>query len=214
MYKYGFSIFLIFLIFNLNAQPLPGKVILRGSSALTGQFFTTNSTIGDFSTEVKTSQFNFQPSIGRYVSHFIFLGIYTGYNYQKEKEYFKDSKDNRFNKSTSLALGPYIRCYFSDFKFAPFLHGNIGYSSQKIEQQADMNSDIYSFKMKGVNYGLGLGIEYFIERKYSFEFLFIYNGTSVRGDATSSDYFDNTSVSLSQKNKGFGFRIGASIFLN
>jgi hypothetical protein len=216
MYRYSFLIFFIFLILNINAQPLPGKIFLKGSSEFTGQFLTTDYEIGGSSFEVKSNQFNFKPSIGRFVSHYILIGIFTGYRYQKDTESFEDNENDNYIKSTSLSIGPYIRGYLNDANFAPFIHGEFGYSGNKVEQQENSSSDIADLKMTGMNYELGIGFEYFVERKYSFEFLLNYGGSSVKADITVDDwsYSSSSTESLKLKSKGFGFRIGTSIFLN
>ena len=64
--------FLLIVNISLKAQPLPGKLILEGSSALTGQFFSTRYSSGH---KTINNQINFQPRIGVFVSHFINLGI-------------------------------------------------------------------------------------------------------------------------------------------
>lgn len=208
MNKYILLVFLMFLIFTVKAQPLPGKYILKGSSELTGQFLTTDYKSGSNSVQVETSQINFQPSVGVFISHYIYLGIYTGYKYQKETE------GDSYNKSKEFLIGPYVRGYFGDFKFIPFVQGNLGYSNNKLEQKDDISGDVSDLKLDGINYGLGVGVEYFNERKFTFEFMINYSGTSVSKTENTTNFYTPSATEYKINSRGFGFRIGTSIFLN
>jgi hypothetical protein len=220
MRKFSFIVLLVIVVFNVQAQDLlrpyepPGKVILKGSSALEGQFLTTDYYNNDAITQVKTTQYNFQPSIGKFVSHYILLGIFTGYNYKNTKRFPGDSDDNSYNKTKIFSIGPYIRCYFSDTKAAPFLHGEIGYARYSTEQQADADADIYSMKMPGMNFALGAGIEYFVERKYSFELLINYHGQSVSDSKSADSFYGPTTIRYRIDTNGFDLKLGISIILN
>jgi hypothetical protein len=131
-----FFILFLFATCNLNAQPSPGNIILNGSSAMTGQFFSNNyKSSSGLSSQDKTTQFNFQPSIGVYVTYHINLGISLGYNYQNTW------KDNTYNKLTIISLGPYARFHFTESKFAPFLQTNIGYSGYWVKQKENSYSN-------------------------------------------------------------------------
>ncbi|OFX87844.1 MAG: hypothetical protein A2W99_16140 [Bacteroidetes bacterium GWF2_33_16] len=194
-------------IFTINGQTLPKKVLLKGSSDLSGLFFTNTYEIGSNSVKTKTSQIKFQPSIGKFYSHYVFLGIYTEYGYQVQTEDYEDNEYDTESNTKILNIGPYFRLYAADLKFAPFLHVNIGYSRHTIEQVQN-ETEIPKFKMDGINYGVGVGMEYFIDKKFTFEFLLNYSYLSVR------EYVDEIEDAVSINNKGFEFRIGTSIILN
>jgi hypothetical protein len=67
--------------------------------------------------------------------------------------------------------------------------------------------------MNGLNYGLGIGAEYFIEQKFSIEFIFGYVRNYVEKETTSNTMGLNNLNQTSIESKGFEFRIGGSIFL-
>jgi len=205
-----FVIFLLVDTINLQGQSQPKKIILSGSSSISGQFLDETYSFGSNNpTELKTTQFNFQPSIGIFLSYFIRLGIYTDYLYNNQKN------GNYYSKSVSTSVGPYFRVYFNDYKISPFINAKLGYSRLKIDQKEDNNS--YDDILKGMNYGLGLGLEYYIGRKYSFELLLDYNVLNVSCEKTKNSswpFFGQTSYSESVKRNGFKFNIGVNLFLN
>jgi hypothetical protein len=180
------------------SQPIPGNVTLKGSSAISGQFFTNNYSYSsnNSSQQIKTSEINFQPAIGVFVSFFVNIGAYIDINSIKEVE------DNNFNKTKTLTIGPYIRVYFSDTKLAPFIQVNAGYSNYKIFQ--NNNSE---FTMDGANYRIAAGLERFFNKKCSFEVLLGYSGNYLM--TTSSNLLDITKI----KSKGIELSIGANLFL-
>ena len=199
---------LLSAIIAVNGQTLPRKILLKGSSELSGLFSTDTYEIGSNYIKSKTTQIKFQPSIGKFYSHFIFLGIYTEYGYQKQTEDYEEYEGNDSETITKmLSIGPFLRVYAADMKFSPFLHLNIGYSRHSIEQEQDATENP-KIKMDGLNYGVGVGMEYFIDKKFTFEFLLNYYHLSV------SDYVEEIEDAVSIDNKGFEFRIGTSIILN
>ena len=202
-------VFLVICNNHLQAQPIPGSVILKGSSSLSGQFMTNNYNMGSGSTtKIKSTHYNFQPSVGAFFSHFVTMGVYVGYNYQNDKG------DDTYDKLKTFSIGPYLRCYLSDSKFAPFLHTSVGLSSYKVDQKLNPYDDPTSLGMSGFNYLLGAGVEYFVNRKFSFEFLLDYTRTYVSKETTSSYMGLSSSDKVSIENKGLEFRIGVSVFLN
>lgn len=204
MKKYFLCFFLVLAIITLKAQPLPGKYVLKGSTDLAGLFLSTDYKGGSNTTQVNKTKINIQPSAGAFITHHIFIGVYTGYEYQKE------SIDKSYNKSNEFLIGPYLRGYIGDSKFIPFFHINVGYSNLRLKQDDDDSS----LNLDGVDYGFGIGVEYFFERKFTFEFILSYDGTKFTSDEYSTNAFGITSSDIVIHEKGFGFRFGTSFFLN
>jgi len=207
MNKYGLLLFFVIVVLNMHAQPLTRKYILKGSSELTGQFMTDNYNNGTNSVKVETSQINFQPSIGAFISHHVLLSMYIGLQYQKETE----SEENTYNKSSIFSIGPDVRFYLGSSKLIPFLEGALGYARTRLEQKDNLG-DISDVNLNGIEYRLGFGIEYFIERKFSFEFMINYAGSELNEVSNTQEYHSSNEYNITSK--GFGFRIGTSIFLN
>jgi len=207
MNKYSLLLLFVILVGNIYAQPLSRKYILKGSSELTGQFMTDTYNNGSNSVKVETNQINFQPSIGAFISDHVLISMYVGFQYQKETE----SENNTYNKSTTFSIGPDIRYYLGSNKLIPFLDGAVGYARKGIEQK-DNIGDISDVNLDGIDYKIGLGAEYFFERRFSFEFIINYSGFRLTEVKNSQDYFSSNEFNISRK--GIGFRIGASIFLN
>lgn len=196
MRKVYFTLLIVFItICNSYSQPLPKKIILKGSSELNASLFNNSST-------VKTINFNLQPSIGRFINHYINTGIYLDYNYNK----VQGGSDE---KSVYTSFGPFVRFYIGDYNLIPIVHVNVGYTSSKVNEFD--GEDYRNYNLSGVNYGTGVGVEYFIERRYSIEFLFLFNGYSLSNGVSMEDsYGGNKWINRS----GLAFRIGTSIFLN
>lgn len=207
MNKYGLLLFFVIVVLDMHAQPLTRKYILKGSSELTGLFMTDNHDNGTNSVKIETSQINFQPSIGAFISHHVLLSMYIGLQYQKETE----SEENTYNKSYVFSIGPDVRFYLGSSKFIPFIDGSLGYASTRLEQKDNLG-DISDVNLNGFEYRIGFGIEYFIERKFSFEFMINYSGAELNEVSNTQDYFGSDEYNITRK--GFGFRIGTSIFLN
>jgi hypothetical protein len=196
--KIALFVLFLFISINSNAQPVPGTTILKGSSALTGQFLKSEYNNGIQTSQEKTTQINFQPSIGIFITHFVNIGINAAYSYNKDQE------ENTYYKSTMYAIGPYIRGYFTDAKFAPFLNGDVGISRSKIAQKLEGDGYEKAIAMNGINCSIGIGMEYFVSPAFSFEFLlaYAYSSVSPLGSAGNTGNI---------KSKGLEFRIGASI---
>lgn len=207
MSKYSLLLLFLILVGNIYAQPLSRKYILKGSSELIGQFMTDTYNNGSNSVKVETNQINFQPSIGAFVSDHVLISVYVGLQYQKETE----SENNTYNKSTTFSIGPDVRLYLGCNKLIPFLDGAVGYARTGIEQK-DNVGDLSDVNLDGIDYRLGLGTEYFFERRFSFELMIYYSGSKLTEVKNSQDYFSSNEFNITRK--GLGFRIGASIFLN
>ena len=78
----------------------------------------------------------------------------------------------------------------------------------------DSYTDPVDFKLKGYNYGLGLGVEYFATSMFAFDLVISHVATYTTGEIERNDFFsfgiDNTE-SVRIKNKGMEIRIGMSI---
>ncbi|NOQ27317.1 MAG: outer membrane beta-barrel protein [Bacteroidales bacterium] len=207
MRKYLLFVLLMFVVFISQAQPQPGRYILRGSSDISGLFLSTNYRMGSNTTQVDRTQINFQPSVGGFITHYIFLGMYTGYEYQKEME------SGGYNKSNEFLIGPYVRGYIGDYKFIPFFQMKVGYSNYKLEQKDIDSGAITNISMDGVDYGFGIGIEYFFERKFTLELLLSYDGTKVDNNEYSTNNLGVSTSEICINERGFGFKVGASVFL-
>jgi hypothetical protein len=195
---------------QLHGQSQIKKVILSGSSAISGQFSNDTYSFGaNEPVHVKTTKLNFQPSIGVFVSYFVRLGIYTNFSYSNQESTYA------YNKSFSTSSGSYLRIYFNDYKISPFVNVNLGFTTLKIDQYEshDETHDSYS----GINYGFGLGVEYYIGRKFSFESIIGYDASkffSKEKSVSSWSYTGYSSTRYEIKHKEFYVKIGVNLFLN
>jgi outer membrane protein len=129
--------------------------------------------------EYKYTEFDFNPYVGYFVIEKLPVGLFIDYSYWKEKE-----KDDDYSwKSTSMAIGPFVRYYITELKgFYPYAEGKIGFGSSKEIEEWDGGEEEY--KMNLFTYKFGIGSTYFLTQNVGLD-LFLgydYDSYKYKGD--------------------------------
>lgn len=205
--RYPLVILLIFAMFWLKAQPLPGQLVLNANSAFAGLFNKINYKQLDNSTQTKFTNITFQPSAGVFLSHYVNMGIYTSLNYQKS------GTSESYNLTNAFGMGTYVKGYLNDKKLSPFLKGNLGYLWTYLEHKSDNRSSSESDRLKGPDLALGIGLEYFFNSSLSFECLVDYHYAFIYKFVGNSVYGIPFEDKVGIETKGIGFKFGLSMVI-
>lgn len=122
------------------------------------------SSLNDKNTEEKSSQFNFNPKVGYFLSEDFAIGVQLGLGSSKLTDDLADTEvtNSRFN------AGVFGRYYFLDLgkRFKTFTELGLNYNSTKNEIDG-VDDD---FKTNGFGAGVGLGINYFVKENIAITF--------------------------------------------
>jgi hypothetical protein len=153
------------------SQTRPGKLLIDMETGLSFNSYTENYSYegSDLYGDISTSQFNFTPSIGVFLTENIALGGMFYYQ-QISQDY-----DGETNATSNTEVGPWVRFYFGQSKFKLFLHGNITAASRF----EDYEGSDYDYKFNGLGYGVGFGASYFINEHIAATGMFKYSGVSL-----------------------------------
>jgi hypothetical protein len=205
--RFVIIVLMTLLLSNNYLSAQTRKVVFSISSAFTGDFFTeTYSVNSNNLSQSKTSKFNFQPAISYFFSDLFKAGIYMDYDFLQEK-----GDNNNYNRTKSSSFGPFLRINMSENNVSPFIHTEFGYSGLKFEQHDDTNDSEADFT--GINYGVGLGIEFFIQRKCSFEVLLNYRRSKLSFVQKGYNFYGPVSDKIDFEQKGVEIRFGFNVFI-
>lgn len=122
------------------------------------------NSLNDKNTEEKSSQFNFNPKAGYFISEDFAIGLQLGLGSSKVTNDITDSEvtNSRFN------AGVFGRYYFLDLgkRFKTFTELGLNYNTTK-NKINDVDDDI---KTNGFGAGVGLGINYFVKDNIAITF--------------------------------------------
>jgi outer membrane protein len=151
----------LIIALGLNAQVEQGKILIGGSSNLRFSSNTMSSEVvgvEDSDSQLKTSEFSFEPQVGYFVIDGLAVGIDLSYISSKSKWGDMDWSD----PSTALGIGLFGKYYVGDTNIKPFAQANIGFMSISY---GDDDTDKYS----GLAFGGVLGAAYFINEYVGLE---------------------------------------------
>lgn len=128
-----------------------GDVLVEGNLG----FGSTN----DKNTEVKTSNFEFNPKVGYFVSDKFAIGVELGVGSDKETTAGTDT-----DKNSNFNAGVFGRYYFLDLgeRFKTYAEAGLGMASGK--------TGLADAKYSGFGAGAGLGINYFVSDSFAINF--------------------------------------------
>ncbi|HPF93080.1 MAG TPA: hypothetical protein PLV65_04050, partial [Tenuifilaceae bacterium] len=118
----------LIIALGLNAQVEQGKILIGGSSNLRFSSNTMSSEVvgvEDSDSQLKTSEFSFEPQVGYFVIDGLAVGIDLSYISSKSKWGDMDWSD----PSTALGIGLFGKYYVGDTNIKPFAQANIGFMS-------------------------------------------------------------------------------------
>ena len=205
--KIALVLFILVSICSFS-QTEKGKYTIGANSNLS--FSKTNGKIrGQNNTYERdlgsTTQFDISPEIGYSFLKNFFVGI--GFNYQYSNEDLVDF--SYWTKSNSYLSTLFLKYYFSENRFKPFLKTAYGFGVENREFQfTDISSRINNSKTKIQNFTFGAGIGYFLTNYISLEMSLNYSylKTNEKGTLVS----DNNASRIFN---GFNSNIGFYIFL-
>jgi len=151
-----------------------------------GQTDKENWLIGgnfDLSTVKNSSAIAVSPMAGYFFANHFALGGNISLIYTKIGD----------NKSTTFGIGPFTRYYFGRSSIKPFLHGELGFLTNRQKTPGTQNTE------NGVSYLLGIGTAVFINQNVAIEGLTGYVHSKIKN-------FDGEG--------GFAFRIGFQVYLH
>ena len=156
-----------------------GNVIVEGNLG----FGSTN----DKNTEVKTSNFEFNPKVGYFVSDKFAIGVELGVGSNKE-----ETAGTETNKNSNFNAGVFGRYYFLDLgqRFKTYAEAGLGMTSGKFS--------LADTKYSGFGAGAGLGINYFVSESFAINFgltdILSYSTAKVDGGENVSEFNGNVNV--------------------
>ncbi len=151
------------LAFGLaNAQDK--KAVSTGEGFANGDVFVTGAigygNTNDKNTNTKTDSFIITPQVALFVSDNIAVGVKVGYSSDKTT-----NPGGTTNDETGFLAGAFARYYFTPAsKFSLF--GQLGYDYQSKTDNIALPNKIKNYSN---NFGLGLGLNYFVSSNFSLE---------------------------------------------
>lgn len=190
----------VLAVFSIKslAQTEQGKTIISGQSSLSFLFAKQKSKSDNGENEGPTqSELKFSPQIGYFVFDNLALGIAVPVEFSSLK--FEDSYSQ---KSTLIAVAPFITYYFGNSNVKPFLQAaaGIGTSNSQEEYSGNEYENKYSVFLWNVSGGLAV----FINEYVSFDFGVNYNSTSLKNK-------EDNSQNVRSITSGIGVNLGFSI---
>lgn len=136
-----------------------------------------------FRTNSNNSSFSLTPNVGYFFANHFAAGANVTLDFQKTGNV----------RTTDLGIGPFMRYYFGNANFRPFLTGGIGYlmNRYKINDIKYTNNGFYT--------QLGLGGAAFINESVAFEGVAAYNYSDYKNAGSSN---------------GFGLNLGFQVYIN
>ena len=195
--------FCVFSCFTLLSygQTEQGSVLLGGSSKLDITSMSSKIKMdGDSEDEGKSSNFEFSPQLGYFVSDGFALGVELPITSNSQTD-----EDNDKYTSTSLAFAPFARYYFGTGKAKPYLHGSVGFGSMNMKYKPNMGTSndssgsLFLYQISG-------GIAVFLNEKLSLDFELGYTSATMKPK-------EDNSVNYRSVTSGIGAGIGFVIFL-
>jgi outer membrane protein len=159
-----------------------GNVIVEGNLG----FGSTN----DKNTEVKTSNFEFNPKAGYFLTDKFAIGVELGVDSFKE-----ETAGTETDKTSNFNAGVFGRYYFLDLgqRFKTYAEAGLGMTSGKAK-----TSPTTDVKYSGFGAGAGLGINYFVSESFAINFgltdILSYGTAKVDGGKNVSGFNANVNV--------------------
>lgn len=186
-----------------NLQIKKGSFLLGGSSNLSFTSIKSKVKTDSDSRDVnKTTNINFSPKIGYFVTDNLAFGLELPIAFFLQKS---DGSDEKYT-SSSFAFSPFVRKYFGSSNIKPYLDGQIGFGTVESEftppslfgdsSSIESSRDIFLYEIEG-----GIGI--FFNEKISLDLAL--------GYAYSSTEIDDDDIKRIVN--GFGFGVGIIIIL-
>jgi hypothetical protein len=191
-----------FCILNLFLDQVSYSQVLHGGSGLVGGDTRLNySFLSDKNDYPKKSEFEFSPGFGVFVAKNFAIGgsIYVKQSIEKRSKNFE-------MRSSTTAVGPFMRKYFGSANPKPYLHAEAVFGSNNTESKTSYYGTNTSKDKVSVSiYDLGGGIAVFVHQNISLDFGAYYVWSLSKGK-------DNDGNPVSSKYTGLIMNIGFNFY--
>ena len=189
---------LIVLLTSINSfsQIQKGSFCIGASSGI-GASFTTNSVENNNSSKdvANSNSFSINTQGGYTIANNLILGVELTFSYSNVS--LKDSQSESTN--STYAIGPFIKYYFSEKEFKPFLLAEYGFGNQYSKYENSFNKSETEEKITALI--LGGGVSYFITENIGLELGINYTKTTFKSKINNPT--NNKSI-----NSGIGTLLG------
>lgn len=140
-------------------------------------------------TEVKTTQFNFTPKAGYFVTDKIAVGVNLGFG----SDITDNKNTNVKNSANAFGAGVFGRYYFLEVgsRFKTYAEVNADYANTRTKVTTAGNS-VDGPKANGFGVNAGIGANYFLTEKIAVNFAFAnvigYNTSKVKGHESVNEF--------------------------
>ncbi|MBA5791177.1 porin family protein [Flavobacterium sp. xlx-214] len=180
-----------------------GDILLEGSLQANSQ--------DDKGATVKTSEFNFTPKAGYFVTDKFAVGLGLNIGSGKEENYSNVTENTFTKKGNSVGFEVFGRYYIADLnRFQPYAELGVGYNTSKFEttsydaaQGKSITIEDPKFNSFGVN--ASLGFNYFVTPKIAINFALsdVIGFNSGKSDAPNSKATTNFHANINNFNNFF-----------
>jgi len=178
-----------------------GDVLLEGSLRA--------NTKDDKSETLKTSNFNFTPKAGYFVTDKFAVGLGLNVGTSKEEDYNDVNADYSETKGSTFGFEVFGRYYIADLnRFQPYAELGVGYNSSKSEGTVVVGgvsntTELPKFNQFGVN--ATLGFNYFVTPKIAVNFALsdVIGFNSGKSDAPNAKATNNFHANINSFNNFF-----------
>lgn len=139
----------------------------KGNIILEGNLSFGINTDENPAEEVKTSEFNFNPKAGYFLTDKIALGVEVMVGSGKEETTDLVAITTEEETMSSFGAGVFARYYFLDLgqRFKTYAEAGLGFGSTKWEANS-----VETQKNTDINFGIDLGMNYFVTEKMAINF--------------------------------------------
>lgn len=145
----------------VRAQTEKGKFLLGGGSTLS--FNTSNAKWEGDDESYKSSNIDFAPRFGYFIADNLAVGL--------ELPVWHYWSDN--DKSTSIYCGPFLKYYFGQNRFRPYLSGATEFGKDKSEYTYS-DGDVSESTVRSFRYSVGGGLGLFISEHTAIDLGIVY----------------------------------------
>lgn len=203
MKKIVLSLAVLALSYSAQAQENPTYGFNEGDVMVEGSLQVT--TKDNKNTEVKTSEFVFNPKAGYFLSDKFAVGVELGIGTDKTENYGTIAPLSQISqKGNSFYVGAFGRYYFLDLgsRFKTYAEVGVGHSTSKSEEEillVDGSSRTTEDpKVNTVGFNAGLGFSYFVTPKIAINFgltdILSYNSSKSKADGAKASNEFNANI--------------------
>lgn len=151
---------MVFLLAGVivNAQTDKGNWLLAGASNLSHAFGSSKTKYdGTTETNYRYMELNLQPAAGYFFIDNLVGGLFIDWDY----DFYKDPDDDDKYCMATIIAGPFVRYYFLQDAFRPFVHAQAGLGGYR-EKSSYAGGSQEVYKEFVFAHKIGAGVDYFL----------------------------------------------------